>query len=181
MKNFVVTILGKDAPGIIADITCVFAKYRANLEDINMAILGNEFAMIMVVKTDGKKIEKIKQTASNILAKRKLIAYWKPINGCDNGAKRRKNKTVRYIVSAIGKDKVGIVYRTSSLFSKYKFNITDLTCKKLGTKKRAIYSLLLEVNILCSFNIKILKAKLNTLKKILKVDFSIQRVETFNA
>ncbi len=45
----VVTVTGKDRKGIIAKISAFLAEKGANIEDISQTIMGEYFAMIMVV------------------------------------------------------------------------------------------------------------------------------------
>lgn len=48
MKS-VVTVLGNDRVGIIAEITKVFYECQVNIDHINQAILEDLFTMVMVV------------------------------------------------------------------------------------------------------------------------------------
>lgn len=48
MKS-VVTVLGNDRVGIIAEITKVFYECQVNIDNINQAILDDLFTMVMVV------------------------------------------------------------------------------------------------------------------------------------
>ncbi len=45
----VVTVTGKDRKGIIATISTFLSEKGANIEDISQTILGEYFAMIMIV------------------------------------------------------------------------------------------------------------------------------------
>ena len=45
----VVTVTGKDKKGIIAKVSAFLAERSANIEDISQTIMGEYFAMIMVV------------------------------------------------------------------------------------------------------------------------------------
>ena len=45
----VVTVTGKDKKGIIAKISAFLAERSVNIEDISQTILGEYFAMIMIV------------------------------------------------------------------------------------------------------------------------------------
>lgn len=53
----VVTVTGKDKKGIIAKISNFLAEKNANIEDISQTILGEYFAMIMLVDISGIKEE----------------------------------------------------------------------------------------------------------------------------
>ena len=49
----VVTVTGKDKVGIIAMASAECSKYGANIEDISQTVLGEYFAMIMLVSLEG--------------------------------------------------------------------------------------------------------------------------------
>ena len=53
----VVTVTGKDNKGIIAKISTFLAEKGANIEDISQTILGEYFAMIMLVDMSEAKEE----------------------------------------------------------------------------------------------------------------------------
>ena len=49
MKHAILTVIGKDRPGIVANVTEILFEYGCNLEDASMTILEGEFAMIVVL------------------------------------------------------------------------------------------------------------------------------------
>ena len=53
----VVTVTGKDKKGIIAKVSSFLAEKNANVEDISQTILGEYFAMIMLVDISAVKQE----------------------------------------------------------------------------------------------------------------------------
>lgn len=53
----VVTVTGKDNKGIIAKVSAFLAEKGANIEDISQTIMGEYFAMIMIVDLTGTKKE----------------------------------------------------------------------------------------------------------------------------
>jgi len=57
----VVTVTGKDKTGIIAKVSTFLSEKGANIEDISQTILGEYFAMIMIVD-----ISSIKQELSTL-------------------------------------------------------------------------------------------------------------------
>ena len=53
----VVTVTGKDRKGIIAKVSAFLSEKGANIEDISQTILGEYFAMIMIVDLSETKKE----------------------------------------------------------------------------------------------------------------------------
>ena len=53
----VVTVTGSDRRGIIAKVSGFLFERNVNFEDISQTILGDQFAMIMLVDTSESKVE----------------------------------------------------------------------------------------------------------------------------
>ena len=53
----VVTVIGKDSVGIIAEVSSECALHNANIVDITQSVLKDYFAMIMLVEIDNMKTE----------------------------------------------------------------------------------------------------------------------------
>ena len=53
----VVTVTGKDNKGIIAKVSAFLAEKGVNIEDISQTIMGEYFAMIMIVDLSSAKDE----------------------------------------------------------------------------------------------------------------------------
>ena len=53
----VVTVTGKDKKGIIAKVSGFLAEKGANIEDISQTLLGEYFAMIMIVDVSSITME----------------------------------------------------------------------------------------------------------------------------
>lgn len=54
----VVTVLGRDRVGIIADVSRLLADYGININDISQTILDDIFTMVMIVDLKDLIIEK---------------------------------------------------------------------------------------------------------------------------
>ncbi len=53
----ILTVIGKDKPGIIAKVSNLLASYDVNIEDITQTIMQNTFTMVMLVNLSGSKIQ----------------------------------------------------------------------------------------------------------------------------
>ena len=72
---------------------------------------------------------------------------------------------------------MGIVYHISRVLSRFNLNITDLNSRILTYAKKPVYALVLEVDIPISFSIPRLKRRLDSLRRKLRLDISLKRVE----
>ena len=50
----VVTVTAKDSKGIIAKVSTRVSEYGANIVDISQSVIGEFFAMIMLIEMDSK-------------------------------------------------------------------------------------------------------------------------------
>ena len=48
-KTAVVTVIGRDTIGIIAQVTRVLAEHKANILDISQTVLSDMFNMVMII------------------------------------------------------------------------------------------------------------------------------------
>lgn len=52
----ILTVIGRDKPGIIASVSGVLAENDINIEDISQTIMQGFFTMVMLVGLDNSKI-----------------------------------------------------------------------------------------------------------------------------
>ena len=52
----ILTVVGKDKPGIIAKVSSLLAQKNVNIEDISQTIMQNTFTMIMLVNLSGATV-----------------------------------------------------------------------------------------------------------------------------
>ena len=50
--NAIVTVVGSDKVGIIAEVSALLASHKVNIEDISQTILSGNFVMMMMVSLD---------------------------------------------------------------------------------------------------------------------------------
>lgn len=53
----IVTVVGKDMVGIIADVTAIMRKHDINILDITQSILDDLFVMVMLTDISNAKLE----------------------------------------------------------------------------------------------------------------------------
>ena len=66
-KNYLVlTAVGPDRPGLVNEISSLVLAAGANLEDSRMAILGGEFALLILVSGDPKAVTRVEHSAEEL-------------------------------------------------------------------------------------------------------------------
>ena len=61
----IVTVIGKDKPGIIAKVSTVLAENKVNIEDISQTILQGNFTMLMLCEVN-EKVLSIKELGGKL-------------------------------------------------------------------------------------------------------------------
>ena len=177
--RLIVSVTGKDRPGIIAAVTKTFYELGGNLEDASMTILAGEFAMILLVSF--RAVARHKVLAKNLKQlekKLKLSITVQRLSERTWPSQSRSVISIPHLILIFGRDRAGIVYRVSHVLAQNKLNITDLNSKLIMTKEmKAIYALLIEVDIPKKFLVGRLQQKLQQIAKTLQVDLSLKPVE----
>jgi len=171
MSQLLISVSGRDRPGIIADVTGVFYRAGANLEDISMTLLEDQFAMMMIVREGGpRRSAGVKKGLEALARKTGLTITVQPLIRRSAVPARRAKGTVPYLVTVAGRDRTGIVHRVTKFFSSRKLNITDLNSRILNQKNREFYVLMLEVDVPRKSSLKQLQSGLQKIGQQLRVD-----------
>lgn len=55
--NAIITVVGSDKVGIIAQVTALLAEHNINVADITQTVLSGNFVMMMMVNLEGADID----------------------------------------------------------------------------------------------------------------------------
>lgn len=177
LNYWLLSVFGKDRPGIIAEVTGLLFERGCNLEDVSMTILEGEFAMMMVVCLPRTKQGPVEAGLKKLEKRSRLAFYWIPLQAKPKRGEQHQKNSQSYVISAIGRDQTGIVYQMSKVLARLKLNITDLNSRILGSGKNTLYALVLETDLPEKFSAKRLQSALEPVKKKLKVDVQVRPVE----
>jgi len=178
MKRIALSFIGKDRPGIIAGVSQALFESGCNIEDTTMTILEGQFAMILIATIpDSVGETRLREAFDRCKQRWGLNHFWNVLAGSVVRGEKHPPGSKTYIISVIGKDRTGIVYETSRILAKARLNITDLNCKILGQGDKAVFAMMLEVDVPKSFATKRLEPAWKKLKSKLKVDVHIKPIE----
>ncbi|HXV27773.1 MAG TPA: ACT domain-containing protein [bacterium] len=176
-KKALLTVFGKDRPGIIAGITEVFFERGCNLEDMSMTLLEGEFAMMMIFSFNARERSQISAVLEKIRIKYALVFFWRDIQDRLRRGEKHGRGAQSSLITAIGKDQTGIVFKISRLLARLGLNITDLNSRILGHGRHALYALMLEVDLPKKFKINRLERSLERLSKKLRIEIHLKPTE----
>lgn len=179
-KLGILTVIGKDRPGIIAEVSGVLFRGGCNLEDMSMTRLEQHLSMMMIVYFDEARKKKTQASLDVLSKKTGLSFFWKDLGGKVSGSRFKRGAGAAgtsCLITAIGKDRTGIVYEVSKLMSSLKLNITDLNSQVLGGEKNPLYSMMLEADLPAKFPFSKLSKSAAALAKKLRVEIQIKPVQ----
>lgn len=137
-KWFMLTLIGKDRPGIVAHVTHALYEGGCNLGETSMMRLGTNFAIMMMVLHDGtiNSLEKLMEGEADSLG---LHMHIDKIEG---GLHQHHEPDVR--ITVYGADRAGIVAQVTGALAEAGLNILDLTSSVGGTEADPIYIMYIE-------------------------------------
>jgi glycine cleavage system transcriptional repressor len=122
-KHAVLTAIGGDRPGLVDKVSRFILQCGGNIEDSRMAILGGEFAMLILVSGPEEAVEKILKDATAAGHKAGLSLQAHPTSGPEEAPQK---EAVPYDVMAYSMDHPGIVQRIAHFLAERKINIRAL-------------------------------------------------------
>ncbi len=177
MKRFAITVLGKDRPGIVAEVARILYEEGGNIEDSSMTILEGEFAMILIVALDRSEEELMR--AFSPLETMGLRVFVKPLSDEEQVREEIPGAT-SYTISIFGGDRPGIVYGITSLLAREGINITDMETKVLEGEKGPLYAMVLEADVPGHVDMERLERDLRSRARELGVDVSIHPIKRYS-
>src|SRR5512134_2844815 len=178
MGHFSLSVVGRDRPGIVAEVTRVLFEIGCNIEDSTCTILSGQFAMILVIAH--QKFTAVAEIDPSFEPVRKSMGLMVSLHKLkDEEVSREKGFTGRpHILSVYGADRPGIVYSVARELARYKVNITDLNTQVVGAKDRPVYVMVLEVDIPETVDMKDLEREFDKIRKELSVTISVRPIES---
>lgn len=174
MHHYALTVIGRDRPGIIAQVTEILFRTGCNIADSSCTLLGGQYAMIMIV------------SHPTIASKEEMAANFAPLEQVKLSAFVRKidEETFRCVgiggeicmISVYGADRPGIVYRVTQELASRNINISDLNSKLVGSEARPVYVMMLEVVLPEEVSEEEIKEVMRALAGEMKVDINVRSI-----
>ena len=126
MKQMIISVMSKDRPGIIADITGAIYKLGGDVADLNQTVLCGYLTMILSASFDPEVTkEDLLASISHIKTNSKFEVSIKEIDP-DQAEEDMGPPEETYILTVQGPNKTGIVHGISLFCFDHNINISDL-------------------------------------------------------
>jgi len=167
-----ITAVGGDRPGIVDDLSRLAYDLDLNIEDSRMALLGGEFAALMLVRGGSDCRQRLEDRKQDFERESGLALFIRPAQ-----APRAipGQPALPYALSATALDHPGIVFRVTSLLRSHGINIVSAETRTshapfTGTP---VFTLDMEMDIPAGVSVPRLRDELRGLGERENIDFEL--------
>ena len=182
-NKLIITILGKDRPGIIAATATSLYNINCNLENVNQVILQNQFSGIFIVLPPPElTLEAVKATLEKDLSGTGLHIHVDLADTTLNGGKKNSGESGEdFIFTTIGPDQKGLVARFTKIIADANVNVKNLRAVFKGGNNPEANIMVYEVELTSDIDQQALFSALRNKAAELGLDISIQHKNIFQA
>ncbi len=180
MNKAILSVLGKDQPGIIAAVSGVLFAQSCNIENVSQTILQSEFAGIFIVSLPQElSLETLKQGLIARLGPLDLNLHIKPMLDPSPGFAFADSEP--FIITTKGPDRKGLVAGITETIARHGVNITNMQAVFKGGDEPGDNIMIYEVDVPVDLDQKNLENDLRQRAQELMLDISIQHRNIFEA
>ncbi|HID02020.1 MAG TPA: hypothetical protein EYP18_02230 [Desulfobacterales bacterium] len=176
-KQLIISVMSKDRPGIIADITTVIFDLGGDLADLNQSVLGGYFTMLLIAEFDEKITpEDLFAGFSHIQSETKLEAIIKEME-IKLEVERAHLPKETFIITGQGVNRKGMVKILGDFFCSRNINVLDL----ITTREDDKYTMIFQVDLSYIDSMEEFREKLSILGSKEKLNLVLQHNDIFMA
>jgi glycine cleavage system transcriptional repressor len=174
---FILSAIGQDRPGLVAELAQLVYDSDANLEDSRMTILGSDFAVILLASSSASGCgDRLASGAKRLERDHGLTILLRGLEGQPRGPVPAPGHVAMRVVAA-GADKAGIVAGICRVLAEHEVNIADLTSKSApGEGGSPHYEMTMTVEVPERLDVATLGAALERAADQLRIDVEIAKL-----
>jgi glycine cleavage system transcriptional repressor len=172
---FILSAIGQDRPGLVAELAQLVYDCDANLEDSRMAILGSDFAVILLASSSaGSAADRLALGAKRLERDHGLTILLRALEGGPRSALPAPGHRL-HRVQAAGADRAGIVAGVCRVLAEHRVNIAELATRaRPGEGGSPHFEMSMTVEVPESLDLGALRAALERAADALLVDVEIE-------
>ena len=181
MKKIIITVLGKDRPGIIAAVTQVLFELEFNIEDVRQTILQSEFCGIFIAV--GPDAVPASQIEKEILAVTDPMDQYCHIKNLATTSPQpwAVGSGEPFVISTRGPDCKGLVAQITAILAAYQVNVTQLQAVFRGGNDPADNVMVYEVDVPLGVDLVELRSRLRAKARELNLEINFQHKKIFES
>lgn len=138
---FMLTVIGRDQPGIVADLTSALYQAGANLGEASMVRLGGNFTIMLMAEAESDEVT-LQRHIDPFARAKQLHVHIDKIEG-----RLHQHVTPNVQITVHGADRPGIVAQITSALTSAGLNILDLDSDVGGTADKPIYIMVIDGHV----------------------------------
>ncbi len=170
MPSIVMTLIGRDRPGLVDSLSAVIATHGANWTESRMAHLAGQFAGILRVEVAADKLDGLVQALERL----DQIGLEVNLQANDlDGAESLDGPVVQ--LELVGNDRPGIIRDVSRVFSDLRINVEDIQseCRTAPMSGGTLFHAAAQLQLPSETSISELRSRLEELAADLMVDITL--------
>lgn len=173
-NHLVISALGSDKPGIVNELSHAIMEAGGNIEDSRMAVLGGEFAIIVMVTGNWSTVAKLESMLPGLERRLEMT-----ITSRRTHERQAGRNLLPYAADVVAMDHPGIVYHLANFFSGRNINIEQLNTASYRAAHTGtpMFSVHLEVGIPSDVHISELREQFLDFCDQLNLDAVIEPVK----
>ncbi|QBG47922.1 ACT domain-containing protein [Verrucomicrobia bacterium S94] len=171
-NNLVISVMDRDRPGIVAEVTEGISSLGGNLADLRESVLCGYFTMILVV--DFPVEVTVEQVQKALATGKTSHVSVEQVEGMLDEVDRSEQT---YILSAVAKDRVGLVAQVSRFCYDRGVNILDLASYVDGDQ----YTMMLQLEFPDIRKLETFRTELSDFGKASGLNLVLQHNDIFRA
>jgi glycine cleavage system transcriptional repressor len=180
MNKAILSVLGRDRPGIVATVSKIIFEQNCNIENISQTILQSEFTGIFIVcLPEDLSVETLQNCLRKQLALLDFHVQIKPVQPPKSFS--APGGIEPYVITTKGPDRKGLVAGITEIIAKYDANITNLQAVFKGGDEPGDNIMIYEIDVPAKTDQKAFDSELRERAKTLSLDISIQHRNIFEA
>jgi glycine cleavage system transcriptional repressor len=173
---FILSAIGRDRPGLVADLAQLIFDCDANLEDSRMTILGTEFAVIVLCSSSASHAaDRLAAGAKRLERDLGLTILLRELAGGPRPAVPAPGSVLHRLTVA-GEDRAGIVASVCRALAERGVNIADLSTRSLpGPGGSPHYQMTMAIEVPERLDAAELRRALEDVADRLVIDLELER------
>ncbi len=175
---FILSALGKDRPGIVADVSEVIYACGGNIEDSSMTLLRNHFALLLLFSTEREEVnQKISSSLKHLESEKQLTVFYSPIT-FGEALPLLQGEIDHFKINTSGIDHAGIVFKVGSLLADRGINIVDMKTHRTISAESGtpLFGMDIDIEVPRSVSEEGLREDLHHLANDLVIDLILRKI-----
>lgn len=176
---FALSAIGRDRPGIVADLAELIYECDCNLEDSSMTLLGSEFAVLLLLSSAGADAERqLASGCKRLEWEKRLTVFFRPLDAEPVPYAARVHAR-RYALQATGVDRAGIVAKIARCLADHRINIAAMTTRSRPQPESGtpIYTVRVQLDVPREVDAPALERRLQAIGEELGVEITFSEQE----